>query len=144
MDNAILIRSLMYAIDVGDMDKVSTLLTEDFCAISPNLKKIGKKQWIKTQSLMKDAFPDGSFNLYKIDDKGKTATIYYQVTGTHRRDLDLSSMGMAKIPATFKFIKLPREHADCTIKNGKIASMTFYPAKNGGIPGILAQLKASD
>lgn len=145
MKNAQLIRALMYAIDIGDIKKASSLMADNFKLSDPDYKNVSKELWLKFQFAIKEAFPDGSFNLQKIEEEGKILTIHYQLTGTHRGDLDLTFMGMPIIPATFKPIKLPPEFAICKIKDGKIATMDIYPDKKngGGIPGILKQIGAT-
>lgn len=145
MKNTQLIKSLMYAIDIGDIEKASALMSDDFKLSDSDYKNVSKELWLKFQFALKKAFPDGSFNLHKIKEEGQTLMIYYQLTGTHRGDLDLSFMGKPLVPATFKSIKLPPEYAVCTIKDEKIATMEVFSDKKngGGVSGILKQIGVS-
>lgn len=50
-------------------------------------------------------------------------------------------MGMPTVPATGKAIKLPVEHAECTVEGGKIVKLHVGDVSpDGGVPGILKQL----
>ena len=64
-----------------------------------------------------------------------------QITGTHTNDLDLTPMGMTKVPATGKSVSNPVEHPEITIKDGKITSIHVADVTpDGGVGGILKQL----
>jgi hypothetical protein len=49
-------------------------------------------------------------------------------------------MGLPKIPATGKTIRLPEEQARCTVEKGKIIRVEIEANPEGGVPGILKQL----
>ena len=90
---------------------------------------------------MSAAFPDWSFNASEFVEEGDTVRVTVQITGTHTGDLDLSPMGLPKVPATGKKIKNPVEHPVVTIKGGKITGVHVGDVTpDGGVPGILKQL----
>lgn len=140
MTNTELAKTLMAAVDAGDMAKAGNLLTDDFQISGPFPVPMGKDQWLGIQVAMKQAFPDWRFNLTNIEDHGDSATIYYYITGTHVGALDLTPMGLGVIPATSKPVKLPPEHADMRIVGGKVAAMEVHGAEGGGLPGLLKQI----
>jgi ketosteroid isomerase-like protein len=134
------VRVLFEAIDAGDMDTAASYLSSDFVFSGPVPEPIGKDQWVGMQRLLLAAFPDWSFNLSGVQEQGNTATTTHQITGTHTGDLDLSMMGMPTIPATGKAIKLPVEHAQCTVEGGKVVKLHAAENPDSGVPGMLKQL----
>ena len=140
MNNTELVRTLMTALDAGDMAKARGLLADDFQISGPFPEPLSREQWLGMHATLKAAFPDWSFNLNKIEDRGNSAVAYYHITGTHKGALDLSAMGMPVIPATSKNIKLPAEHAEMDIQDGKVVSMVVHGDEGGGLPGLLKQI----
>jgi hypothetical protein len=48
--------------------------------------------------------------------------------------------GMAPIAATGKKIELPQDQVECTVRDGKVATMKVASETDGGITGIVAQI----
>jgi hypothetical protein len=47
---------------------------------------------------------------------------------------------MAPIAATSKRIELPQDQVECTVRDGKVATMKVASQAGGGISGIVAQI----
>jgi predicted ester cyclase len=91
------------------------------------------------QSLSK-AFPDWRFNVESLREEGGKIRGTVQITGTHKGELDLSALGMPRIAATGKSIKLPRSEITITYSDGKLTSLDSPAPVDGGVAGILSQL----
>lgn len=63
-----------------------------------------------------------------------------QISGTHNGELDLSDMGLPKVPATGNKIRLPREKAELKIEGGKVRYFKTSANPEAGVSGILKQL----
>lgn len=141
MSAAETVRAAFAAVEAGDLAKLADLVSDDMEFSGPVPEPIGKEQWLGMQGLLLAAFPDWSFNLEDVKEEGNVATTTHHITGTHTGNLDLSPMGMPTIPATGKAIKLPVEHAECTVEGGKLIKLHVGDDNpDGGVPGILKQL----
>ncbi|MGD2050123.1 MAG: nuclear transport factor 2 family protein [Chloroflexota bacterium] len=134
------VRGMMAAVDEGEMETAAGYLAADFVFSGPVPEPLGKAQWVGLQRQLLTAFPDWSFNLKEVQVDGSVATTTHQITGTHTGELDLSPMGLPKIPATGKTIRLPEEQARCTVEKGKIIRVEIEANPESGVPGILKQL----
>jgi hypothetical protein len=134
------VKAMMTAVDNGDMETAAGYLSADFTFSGPVPEPINKAQWVGLQRQLLVAFPDWSFNLSDVQVEGNIVTTTYQITGTHTGELDLSPMGLPKIPATGKSISLPEEQARCTVEAGKIVEIHIDPNPAGGVTGTLSQL----
>lgn len=59
---------------------------------------------------------------------------------SEKENLDLSPMEMPVIPATGKAFKLPVEHTNVAVEDGKIVRVHAETPADGGLTGILQQL----
>jgi hypothetical protein len=134
------VRAMITAVDDCDMETAAGYLSAGFLFSGPVPEPIGKVSWVGLHQGLLAAFPDWSFNLSGVHVEGDLATTTHHITGTHTGDLDLSAMGLPRLPATGKSISLPEEHARCTVKNGKIVRIEIDPNPDGGLPGTLKQL----
>lgn len=134
------VRSMMTAVDSGDMEKAAGYLSADFVFSGPVPEPIGKVQWIAMQGQLLAAFPDWSFNLSDVQTEANVVTTTHQITGTNAGELDLSPLDLPKIPATGKSIRLAQERARCTVQNGQIVRIEIDANPDSGLPGILRQL----
>ena len=134
------VRAMIAAVDNGDMGTAAGYLRADFVFSGPVPEPIGKVEWVSMQRQLLTAFPDWSYNLSDVREEDQVATTTYQITGTHTGELDLSSLGLPKIPATGKSISLPEGQSRCTVNNGKIVRIETDSNPDGGLSGTLKQL----
>ncbi|MFQ5943910.1 MAG: ester cyclase [Anaerolineales bacterium] len=134
------VRAMMTAVDNGDMETAASYLSADFVFSGPVPEPIDKAQWVDMQRQLLAGFPDWSFNLSDVREQDQIATTTYQITGTHTGELNLSPLGLPKIPATGKSISLPEERARCTVRDGEIVRIEIDANPDGGLTGTLKQL----
>lgn len=133
-------KKLLEALEANDTTAAAKYLSDDFTFSGPVPKPISGREWLGMQQNLSKAFPDWKFNVTDLREEGGKVRGTVQITGTHKGELDLSGIGMGRIAATGKAIKLPREELTLTVSNGKFASLNSPAASNGGVMGILSQL----
>ena len=141
MSNVEMTKALLIAIESGNYEDATGYLSDDFQFIGPVPEPVSGEVWLKLHSVLTDAFPDFSFNVGYIHETVFGAEVEVQITGIHQNELDLTAMGLPKIAATGKTVKLPVEHADITIDGDKITKFHVKDVRpDGGVLGILQQL----
>jgi hypothetical protein len=140
MDTKTTVQSLMDAVQVGQFDKATSLLSSDFKFSGPVPQPISAAEWMGMSASLKAAFPnlDYHFKVESVD--GNTAHISAELSGTHSGTLDLTSMHMGMIPATGKSFKAAHEHGKATLRDGKIIAWAMEPSEGAGLMAILGQL----
>jgi predicted ester cyclase len=90
-----------------DTTAAAKLLSSDFTFSGPVPQPINGTQWLAMQQNLATAFPDWKFNVADLREEGGKIRGAVQITGTHKGELDLSTLGMPNVPATGKAVKLP-------------------------------------
>ena len=94
MDTKETVQSLMDAVQMGDFEKAKSYLSSDFKFSGPVPEPISGEEWLGMSAGLKAAFPDLDYQ-FKIESvDGDTAHISAELKGTHKSDLDLTSMHM--------------------------------------------------
>lgn len=140
MRPAKVVETVMSAIEARDYETALANLTPDCTFAGPVPEPISGEQWIGLHRLLNVGLPDFSFNISKVEEKGNNVHVTIQITGTHTNTLDLTPLGMPKVPATGIKVQLPAEHPVITVRGDKIAAVHVTPVPDGGVPGMLAQL----
>jgi len=131
---------LLQALEAKDTTTAAKLLSDDFTFSGPVPQPISGPEWLAMQQSLGIAFPDWSFHVADLREDGSKVRGTIQITGTHKGDLDLSGLGMPKVPATGKAVKLPRGEITLTVSNGKFTSLNSPAPDGGGVMGILSQI----
>ena len=89
------VQALMDAVQKGDFESAKTMLADDFQFSGPVPQPISGEAWLGMSANLKAAFPDldYNFNIESVD--RDTVNIAAELKGTHKRDLDLTSMKWA-------------------------------------------------
>jgi hypothetical protein len=140
VDTKATVQSLMDAIQMGDFESAKSYLSDDFKFSGAVPEPISGEEWIGMSANLKAAFPDLDYQ-FDIDGvNGDTVNISAQLRGTHKGDLDLTSMDMGLISATGKSFKAAREKGKATVRDEKVASLALEPTEGAGLMAILSQL----
>jgi hypothetical protein len=140
VDTKATVQSLMDAIQMGDFESAKSYLSDDFKFSGAVPEPISGEEWIGMSANLKAAFPDLDYQ-FDIDGvNGDTVNISAQLRGTHKGDLDLTSMDMGLISATGKSFKAAREKGKATVRDEKVASLALEPTEGAGLMAILGQL----
>jgi hypothetical protein len=134
------VQTLMDSIQKGDFVKAQSTLTNDFQFSGPVPQPISGPAWMGMSASLKAAFPDLNyqFKIERVD--GNTAHISAELKGTHKGNLDLTSMGMGVIPATNKSFAAKHEHGEASVQDGKVKTWSMKPTEGAGLKAILGQL----
>ena len=134
-------KELMYAIQIGDYEKAKSYLAPDFKFSGSVPKPLKAEAWVVMNMNLKKAFPNLEYH-FRVESvqSGGVVKISSELKGTHKGDLDLTSMKMGMIPATLKSFAAGREHGKLIIHENKVASWIVEPNKGAGILVILSQL----
>jgi ketosteroid isomerase-like protein len=134
------VQALMDAVQKGDFESAKTMLADDFQFRGPVPQPISGEAWLGMSTNLKAAFPDLDYN-FKIEGvDGDKVNIAAELKGTHKRDLDLTSMNMGVIPATNKSFEAAHEHGVATMRDGKISAWAMDGSEGAGLLAILDQL----
>ena len=141
MDSKSIVQALTDAIQKGEFEHAKSRLADDFQFSGPITKSVGADAWLRMGMSLKKAFPniEYHFRLESVQ-SGGVVKISSELKGTHKGDLDLTSMNMGVIPATNKSFAAEREHGKITIKGDKVASWDMEPTEGAGLAAILALL----
>jgi hypothetical protein len=140
MNELEIVRKLVGYIERREWDSARNLLSSDFTFSGPVPEPINGAKWIGLHEKLGAAFPDWAFNPSDLKVEGDIVHAALHITGTHRGELDLSDMGLPKVAATQRKIKLPPEMAEIRIEGGKVTNFRTTPNPEAGVSGILKQL----
>jgi hypothetical protein len=134
-------KELMYAIQTGDYEKAKSHLALDFKFSGSVPKPLKIDAWLAMHMNLKKAFPNLEYH-FRVESvqSGGAVKISSELKGTHKGDLDLTSVKMGLIPATNKSFAAGREHGKLIIQNNKVVSWVVEPNKDTGMLVILNQL----
>jgi hypothetical protein len=127
-------------LETKDLNGLQELIADGFTAKGPTME-LNKQQTIAYLKILYTAFPDLSFGLTDLEEKGEL--IYYtsHEIGTHNGVLDLTPFGMpVSLPPSGKTFTLPEGGFTIHVADGKVVYFSEEPAEGGGLAGILAQL----
>jgi predicted ester cyclase len=133
-------KKLLSLLESKDRASALKLLSDDFKFSGPVPEPISGPMWIGMVENLTKAFPDWSYNVSDLKADKDIVHMTVQISGTHKGELDLSDMGLPKIPATGKKIRLPRDEAELKIEGGKVRYFKTRPNPESGVSGILKQL----
>jgi len=134
-------KKVMNSVSTGQADEVKTFVTDDFVLTGPAPKPIRFDEWAGMHRALLAGIPDFKFNIGDATEEGNIVRLTVQITGTNTGDLDLTAMGLPKIRATNKPIKMPVEHVEIAFVNGKASkAMLLDNGPENGMGGILKQL----
>lgn len=138
MDSKATAQALMHAIQTGDFDKARSHLTDDFQFSGSVPEPIDAEDWLGMNMKLKRAFPNLEYH-FRVESvqSGGIVNISSELKGTHKGDLDLTSMNMGVIPATNKSFAAGREHGKLTLHGEKVSAWVVEPNKSAGMPMIL-------
>ena len=135
------VKALMYAIQTGDYEKVKSYLAADFKFSGSVPKPLKTEAWLVMHKNLKKAFPNLEYH-FRVESvqSGGVVKISSELKGTHKGDLDLTSLKLGLIPATHKSFAAGREHGQLLIQNDKVVTWVVEPNKDTGMLVILNQL----
>jgi hypothetical protein len=140
MDSQTTVKTLMDSVQKGDFIKAKSLLANNFQFSGPVPQAVNAASWIVMSTDLKTAFPDINYRFKVEGSHGDVVKVSAQMSGTHRGNLNLASLGMGMIPATGKTFAAAHEYGRVTVKGDKIISFAQEPTKGAGIMAILGQL----
>lgn len=140
MNELELSKKLLSLIEAKDLASALKLLSDDFTFSGPVPEPINGPMWIGMLEKLSKAFPDWAYNVSDLKADKNIVHFNVQITGTHKGELDLSEMGLPKVPATGRKIRLPREEAELKIEGCKVKYFKTSPNPGSGVSGILKQL----
>jgi len=136
-----IVKELMYAIQTGNYEKAKSHLAADFKFSGSGPKPIKTEAWLVMNMNLKKAFPNLEYH-FRVESvqSGGVVKISSELKGTHKGDLDLTSLKMGMIAATNKSFAVGREHGKLLIQENKVTSWAVEPKKDTGLQAILNQL----
>jgi hypothetical protein len=140
MDAIDVVKAGLAASEAGQINKFADFLSEDFIFAGPVPEPVGKREFVGLMTAMVAGIPDWKFNGKDFKQIGDKVTVTFQITGTQIRELSLPMPGIPKVPASGKYISLPKEPTTITVKNGQMSRLESAVVPGGGVMGVLAQL----
>lgn len=137
MDLKATAQALMSAVQTGDFEKAKTYLADDFLFSGAVTQPINAADWLGMNLNMKKAFPNLEYHFRVVSVQNGVVEITSELKGTHKGDLDLTSMNMGVIPATHKSFAAGREHSKLTIHGDKVSAWVVESNKSAGMLTIL-------
>lgn len=134
------VQALFDAVQSGDFDKASSLLTDDFQFSGPVPEPLSGPQWMGMSATLKAAFPDLNYQFKVEGADGNTVNISAELKGTHTGNLDLSAFGMGVVPPTNKSFAAAHETGTATVEGDKVKAWAVNMTEGAGLMAILGQL----
>jgi predicted ester cyclase len=143
MDAKDTVLRVLSLIESDDIDAAMGMLADDFTFSGPVPEPVDGATWLGLHHELNSAFPDFGFNPSDFRQDGDMVYGTVQISGTQRGELDLTPIGLPKIPATGKSVRLPAEHSETRVVNGKLQYLKTDADERGGVAAILSQLGVS-
>lgn len=137
------VQRMLSLIESDDIESAADMLADDFTFSGPVPEPVDGETWLGLHHKLNLAFPDFQFNPSEVRQEGDKVYATLQITGTHKGELDLSPIGLPKVPATGKSVRLSKEHSETRVVGGKLQYLETDADENGGVAAILSQLGVS-
>src|SRR5579863_5518594 len=134
------VKRMIACLEAKDVTQASGHIHDDFQFSGFGSDPLNKEQFLSFMKHLFQAIPDWSYHPRELKAEGESVSFKTQVTGTHTGMLTGLDPGMAPVGATAKAINLPPDQVECTMRDGKVATMKVTSAADGGVPGILKQI----
>jgi predicted ester cyclase len=134
------VKRMVAYLEAKDAVQAATYMDDDFQFSGFGSDPLNKEQFVSLMKTLFTAIPDWSYHPRELRAEGDSVRFRTQVTGTHSGMLVGLNPGMAPIAATGKKIELPQDQVECTVRDGKVATMKVASEADGGITGIVAQI----
>lgn len=134
------VKTLLTALQSGDMDVAASLMSDDFVIRGWLHEPLGKGGFLAIQSELLNAMPDFSYGLSELEEHNGLVSALMQVTGTHTNDLALPIFGIELIPATGLAIVLPQVRTEYLLEDGKVKEISVEAVPGSGLSGLLQQI----
>jgi len=140
-DLKVIAKALMNAIQIGDYQKAKSYLSPRFKFSGSVPKPLKTEAWMAMNMNLKNAFPNLEYH-FRVESvqTGGIVRISSELKGTHKGNLDLTSMKLGVIPATYKSFAAGREHGKLIFSADKVTAWIAEPNQVTGLPAILNQL----
>jgi predicted ester cyclase len=120
-------KNFLQSIQKGDFGEVKKYLADDFKFIAPGLPQpLNADAWIGMSMVLKKGFPDLDYHFQVGKVNGNSVMVSSAMTGTQNGELDLTSMGMGKIPPTGKSINVERTNSLGTVQGDKVVEIKGF------------------
>lgn len=123
-----------------DLDKVASIITDDFQFVGPLPKSLGKAEYLGFLESLFPAFSDWRFNLTGCAENDEKVSCNSNISGKHTGEL--TPPDGDPIPATNKTFKLPTESSTVSFTGDKINRLEANVSNGGGLAGIIKQITA--
>ena len=134
------VKRMIAYLEAKDAVQAATYMGDDFQFSGFGSDPLNKEQFVSLMKTLFTAIPDWSYHPRELRSEGDSVRFRTQVTGTHSGMLVGLNPGMAPIAATGKKINLPQDQVECTVRDGKVATMKVASEEGGGISGIVTQI----
>jgi hypothetical protein len=125
-------------IEGGYIKQAGAQLADDFILEGFTPSPLSKEGFLELHQQLFDAFPDWSYNMSGIREKGQSVSMMVRITGTNTNDLTLTSYAIHE-HATAKSIALPAQDVEFQFNEGLITRMTMGAGPEGNILVLLRQ-----
>jgi predicted ester cyclase len=134
------VKRMVAYLEAKDAIQAATYMCDDFQFSGFGSDPLNKEQYVSLMKTLFTAIPDWSYRPRELRAEGDSVRFRSQVTGTHTGMLVGLNPGMAPIAATGAKIELPQDQVECTVRDGKVATMKVASDADGGISGILSRI----
>jgi len=138
MDKIAIVKTFMAEIESRDPTRASRYLSDDFVFQGPAQHQLDKDDFLQAIVAIREAFPDWSFNLGEVTERGGRVRVQISPGGTHTRALRL--LDMISLPATGTIVDLPPETLQFIFEGLLILEIRVEKARKGWMGKLLAEL----
>ncbi len=141
MDAIDTVKTLITALQSGDMNLAADMLADDFTERGLTDQTLGKATFLAMQSALLAAMPNFSYNLLDVHEEDGKVIAQTSVSGTQLNELVLPPvLGIPAIAPTGLDITLPQVEVVHRVVEGKVTAMQVTSVPGGGLDGLLEQI----
>jgi predicted ester cyclase len=137
------VKRMVAYLEAKDVARAAPHIHDDFQFSGFGSDPLNKEQFLALMKHLFLAIPDWSYHPRELQAEGDAVRFKTKVTGTQTGMLTGLDPGMAPVAASGKAILLPEDQVECTLRDGRVATMKVASPPGGGIAGILSQLGIS-
>ena len=141
MDAIDTVKTLITALQSGDMNLAADTLADDFTERGLTAQTLDKSAFLALQSALLAAMPNFSYNLTDVREEDGKVIAHIRISGTQLNELVLPPvLGVPTIAPTGLDVDLPQVAATYTVVGEKVAAMLVESVAGGGLDGLLQQV----
>ncbi|MGE5499747.1 MAG: nuclear transport factor 2 family protein [Syntrophothermus sp.] len=136
------VEEFLMAIERGDFRMAESLLSKDFRITGFEPDPVHGREYLAIMKNILKGIPDFRFNFRITRQEENLVEVKIKMTGIQTHIIPSLLPGMKDIQPTDKWISMPEETAEVTIRSDRIERINLHTIAGGGLQGLVKQIGA--